>query len=530
MFVQSNHRRKPHAAWHHGQMLPDCPTSPALVAGIFCCHALRKAPQLIANVMLKSFCHRGQASYCTPVSDLLHVLKLHASQRYTSTNTAINKSLRRSQHESSRSERRPSGRDAQLSKRYFDRGSPRERVRKPNHELGLDVGDNAELTRRNHRLRAPNQARTTRRSIKEEKPRSNLERNPRKPSYNYDPKPGGNRATRRASEFGHKLEKPVVESSNQGLPRAFENRRSLDRRASYSSEPDRPSYASRRPIEREQDRDIDRGLSTSEHSQDDLQSFLKPKNLSFTKGRRDGSSSQNRFAGSAGDSRHERARSGPFNGQERDHFRGNDRSPRHQESNVPLSIPYTTPASEFLYGTSVVTSALLASRRKLYRLYIYDGDNREVRDQDSRIRRLALDRDVVVERVQGSWLRLMDKTSTGRPHNVRLESSSFSAQQHPSILTLKLKGYILEASPIPQLPVVGLRSVENRQGEFHVLLNHQTREDEAINGTNTEIKYEAQFPRYPLVLLLDGIVSGEPNKFLCEEKSYTRHTSNAALA
>ena len=78
--------------------------------------------------------------------------------------------------------------------------------------------------------------------------------------------------------------------------------------------------------------------------------------------------------------------------------------------------------------------------------------------------------------------------------------------------------------------MVGLRSVENRQGEFHVLLNHQTREDEAINGTNTEIKYEAGFPRYPLVLLLDGIVSGEPNKFLCQEKPDTRHTSNNALA
>lgn len=56
--------------------------------------------------------------------------------------------------------------------------------------------------------------------------------------------------------------------------------------------------------------------------------------------------------------------------------------------------------------------------------------------------------------------------------------------------------------------MVGFRSVENRQGEFRVLLNHQSREDEAINGTNTQIEYEAGFPRYPLVLLLDGIVSG----------------------
>ena len=383
-------------------------------------HALRKAPQLIANVMLKSFCHRGQASYCTPVSNLIHVLKLHTPQRFTSTNTAINKSLRKSQYERLRSERRPSGRNAQVSRGYSDRDSPRERFRKPNHQLKHEAEGTAESTRANKRFGAQKQARTTRRSIKEDKPGSYLERTPRKPSYNYDPKPGGNRATRRAIEFGHKLKKPVSESTKQGLPRAFEHRRSLRRTDSYSSEPDRPSYASRRPIEREQDRDIDHGLTTLDHSQDDLQSFLKPRNVSFTKGRRDGSSYQNRFAGSAGYSHRERARSGPFDGQERDRFQGNDRWPRHQESHVPLSIPYTTPASEFLYGTSVVISALLASRRKLYKLYIYDGDNREVRDQDKRIQRLALDRDVVVERVQGSWLRLMDKTSTGRPHNVRL--------------------------------------------------------------------------------------------------------------
>ena len=389
-------------------------------------HALRKAPQLIANVMLKSFCHRGQASYCTPVSDLIHVLKLHAPQRFTSTNTAINKSLRKSQYERLRSERRPSGRDAQLSKGYSDRDSHRERVRRPNHQLKHEVEDIAEFTRANKRFGALNQARTTRQRIKEDKPGSYLERAPREPSYNYDPKPGGNRATRRAIEFGHKLKKPVSQSSNQGLPRAFEHRRSMNRRDSFSSEPDRPSYASRRPIEREQNRDTDHGISTLEDSQDDLQSFLKPRNVSFTTGRRHDSSYQNRFAGSVGDYRHERARIGPFDRQESDRFRGNDRSPKHRESQVPLSIPYTTPASEFLYGTSVVTSALLASRRKLYKLYIYDGDNREVRDQDKRIQRLALDRDVIVERVQGSWLRLMDKTSTGRPHNVRLQSSSIS--------------------------------------------------------------------------------------------------------
>ena len=404
-------------------MLPDCPTSPALVlvAEIFWIVVrfivLRKAPQLTTNVMLRSFCHRVQASSYTPASDLLHVLKLHGPQRFTSTNTAINKSLRRSQYERSRSDRRPSGRDSQVSKEYPDQDSPRERIRKPNHERGIDVEDVAELTRTKERFRALNQATTTRRRLKPDKSGSYLEQPPQEPTYNYDPKPGGNRATRRALEFGR--------SSSKSAARASDKHGFVNRRTSYSSDLDRPSYASRRPVEREQDRDNDRGLSEPEHLHDDLESFLEPRNTSFSMGRRNDSSNHNMSAGSTRNSRHERARSGPFDGQERDRFRGSDRSPKYQESNVPLSIPYTTPASEFLYGTSVVTSALLASRRKLYKLYIYDGDNREVRDQDKRIQKLAMERNVVVERVQGSWLRLMDRTSTGRPHNVRLQSTSF---------------------------------------------------------------------------------------------------------
>ena len=88
-------------------------------------------------------------------------------------------------------------------------------------------------------------------------------------------------------------------------------------------------------------------------------------------------------------------------------------------ANAPLSIPYTTPASEFLYGTSVVLSALHASRRKLYKLYVYQGDNRDARNQDTKIIKLADERDVRVDRVGGEWLRVMDKMSGGRPHNVR---------------------------------------------------------------------------------------------------------------
>ena len=151
---------------------------------------------------------------------------------------------------------------------------------------------------------------------------------------------------------------------------------------------------------------------------------------------------------------------------------------------APLSIPYTTPASEFLYGTSVVTAALKSDRRKLYKLYLYNGENRENVSQDMGIRKLALSRSVEVSKVQGDWLRMMDKMSAGRPHN----------------------GYILEASPLPKLPVVAFKPVPKQQAPFYVTLDHQSREEEVVNGNQPKIQYQAGFSRYPFVLLLDGIV------------------------
>ena len=89
-----------------------------------------------------------------------------------------------------------------------------------------------------------------------------------------------------------------------------------------------------------------------------------------------------------------------------------------RKSSAPLALPYTTPASEFLYGHSVVISALRSSRRKLYKLYLYNGETAEVRGQDQQVRKLALAAGVEVTRVGHDWLGVMDKMSGGRPHNV----------------------------------------------------------------------------------------------------------------
>ncbi|OAA68676.1 RNA methyltransferase [Niveomyces insectorum RCEF 264] len=195
--------------------------------------------------------------------------------------------------------------------------------------------------------------------------------------------------------------------------------------------------------------------------------------------------------------------------------RGSARSPE-----VPLTIPYTTAASQFLYGRSVVSAALRSARRRLYKLYIYGGAKRNSSPQDVRAneaieglaRRAGVETVVVDER----WQRLLDKMSKGRPHN----------------------GYILEASPLPQPLVTALGAFTERREDaaldsgpgFHIELGYQSREEVDVNGaadfvpvsltkvapaartnaTNTDYQQqqEQQQQRHykPLVLLLDQVL------------------------
>lgn len=159
------------------------------------------------------------------------------------------------------------------------------------------------------------------------------------------------------------------------------------------------------------------------------------------------------------------------------------------DNRYPISIDYTTPASEFLYGTSVVEAALLSRRsprRKLYKLYIYAGENRENAERDAAMERLAKKNKVSVVRVDGNNARLMDKMSGGRPHN----------------------GYVLESSPLPRLPVTSLgmlTGVGAKEG-FSVVIDHQSREEAAVNGTDNFISTGNAHGRKPFVLYLDSIV------------------------
>ncbi|PYI15788.1 RNA methyltransferase, TrmH family [Aspergillus japonicus CBS 114.51] len=175
-----------------------------------------------------------------------------------------------------------------------------------------------------------------------------------------------------------------------------------------------------------------------------------------------------------------------------------DQVPERVKAHVlpPTEIPYTTPASQFVFGTAAVEAALRCTRRQLYKLYIYQSEGESLSEAKSAIRKLALLNNVPVKMAFAEWDRLLDKMSAGRPHN----------------------GVVLEASPLPQLPVAHFHQVASVQEEnFQVELGVQSREEAAVNGTDTLVPINHarwladnsestdSTHRYPVVLLLDGV-------------------------
>lgn len=150
---------------------------------------------------------------------------------------------------------------------------------------------------------------------------------------------------------------------------------------------------------------------------------------------------------------------------------------------MPMTVQYTTAASQFLYGRSVVKAALEQDRRQLYKLYVQSGENRS--DSNS-ITRLAERRGLTVVNVPSEQQRMMDKMSMGRPHN----------------------GFVLETSPLPQLPVTALGAVEESPARlgFHIDVGFQTKEEMDINGNNSFVKRASNVTPRPFVLLLHEIL------------------------
>ncbi|XXH03765.1 hypothetical protein Hte_010171 [Hypoxylon texense] len=153
----------------------------------------------------------------------------------------------------------------------------------------------------------------------------------------------------------------------------------------------------------------------------------------------------------------------------------------------PVRIHHTTAASQFLYGRSVVEAALKETKRQLYKLYLYCGENRQKISQTAGLETLANRCGVPITIVEDrDGLRMMDKMSEARPHN----------------------GCVLEASPLPQLPLKALGAVSEDPANpgFSLELAHQSSEEALINGSPEFIKTQLPSGRQPFILLLDKIL------------------------
>ncbi|KAI1389569.1 uncharacterized protein F4822DRAFT_398831 [Hypoxylon trugodes] len=151
-----------------------------------------------------------------------------------------------------------------------------------------------------------------------------------------------------------------------------------------------------------------------------------------------------------------------------------------------IRLHRTTAASQFLYGRSVVEAALKNTTRQLYNLYLYCGENRRDASGITGLERQANQVGVTVKKVTDNvGLRMMDKMSDGRPHN----------------------GCVLEASPLPQLPLRSLGEwTEEPTPGFSIALAHQSVEEAQVNGTSDFVECTLPPGRKPFVLLLDGIL------------------------
>ncbi|KAF1945306.1 hypothetical protein EJ02DRAFT_419581 [Clathrospora elynae] len=176
----------------------------------------------------------------------------------------------------------------------------------------------------------------------------------------------------------------------------------------------------------------------------------------------------------------------------------------------PESLPYTTAASEFIYGHSSVLAAIKANRRKFYNLYVHSrGASRD--GLMSRIRAHKLFS--ITQEVGDEYMRALDKASNGRPHN----------------------GVILESSPLPVPPITELRTSSVEDESFSVALDSQSAEDLLVNGKQELYSYKAAGWRHPLILYVDGVVD-EGNLGAIARSAYflgvdaiitpTHHTAN----
>ena len=154
------------------------------------------------------------------------------------------------------------------------------------------------------------------------------------------------------------------------------------------------------------------------------------------------------------------------------------KSDRIQHDDVPITIPYSSAASQWLYGANTVVAALRGNRRKIYQLIVKKGE----RSSDaSQILRLANSAGIKIQTHDDN--RLLDKLSEGRAHN----------------------GAVLETSTLPALPTARLFKPNPQLNVIPLELHKQNAEEIAVNGTSNTLQYDGKSWRSPIILFLDGI-------------------------
>lgn len=145
---------------------------------------------------------------------------------------------------------------------------------------------------------------------------------------------------------------------------------------------------------------------------------------------------------------------------------------------MPVAIPYSSAASQWLYGVNTVIAALRGKKRKIYQLITKKGERSSDADQ---ILRLANSAGITIQTHDDT--RLLDKLSEGRPHN----------------------GAVLETSTLPALPAVRLGKPNSQLNVIPLELQKQNAEEIAVNGKSDTLQYDGKSWRQPIILFLDGI-------------------------
>lgn len=167
-----------------------------------------------------------------------------------------------------------------------------------------------------------------------------------------------------------------------------------------------------------------------------------------------------------------------------------DKGSKRPKSVGPISVKRHSAASQFLFGASVVNAALTLRRRKLYHLYLMNSGKRALQAPEdvsgAKMRTLIKEARVARSLVKTQDMAKMEKMSGGRPHN----------------------GCVLEASPLPQLPIKALGPLREDGPEpaMEVVIGRQSKEEEEINGTDPLVTYSPNRKQKPLIVFLHHIV------------------------